>query len=279
MQLSSVVSDVKLEQDGGRWMVISPQNFAASPARMDVLFENLTTLKAQEFLPATTVAPELAVNKVQVSWKTIDGSSGSLTLHGEDYKRGIYATSSAQPTPFLVEAYIYDRLALDPSVFFHTLLVDLAPSQIKRIYVRQPSADNLDVSRTGTGPENWAISKPGNRPAGSPVDYDSLVKTLLELQPGKSVDQPKHAEDYGLKPAYFMKIEVYSDGKDPASVIYLGKKDESGNYYSTQDGQTYFTIERGLVDSFISAMQKKKGSSSGLRHRRRSKPSNMKMSY
>ena len=253
MQLSSSVSDIQLKQDGGAWTVTSPQNFAASPARMDVLFENLTTLKVQEFLPATTVAPELSVNKVQVNWTNSDGSSGNLTLHGEDFKRGIFATSSVQPTPSFVEAYIYDRLALDPSVFFHVLLVDLPPNQIKKIYVRQPGADNLEIERSGDKSTDWHITRPDNRPAGTADDYDGLIKTLLELQPGKSVDQPKHAEDYGLKPAYFMKIEVYADDKNPASVIYLGKKDESGNYYSTQDGQTYFTIEHGLVDLFISA--------------------------
>jgi hypothetical protein len=162
-----------------------------------------------------------------------------------------------------VEAYIYDRLALDPKVFFHVLLINLPAEQIKRLYIRQPSAQNLEIERTGTGGEDWRILRPAGRTYTDRGDFNRLIQALLAIQPAKTVPAPARAEDYGFEPVYFMKIEVYGAGQDPQSVIYLGKRDEAGDYYATQIGQAYFMISKDLVAAFIATVDKLRGPSPG----------------
>jgi hypothetical protein len=256
IQLSSAKADIVLENRSGNWFVTKPDLFPASPARMDVLFHDLTELAATEFLPSSTTAPELAVNGASASWKSSDGKAGWLKLHGEDIKKGIYATSSHQPTPFLVEAYIVERISLAPDVFFHVLMIDVAPEKIQRVLLRQPSAENLEIARAGEGKDEWRILRPADLLIVDTGNYARYMRALLALQPGKNIPPPSHASDYGFEPVYFIKIEVYTDGKDPQSVIYIGKQDENGDYYSTQDRQTYFLMKKDLVDSYIAAADK-----------------------
>jgi hypothetical protein len=183
-----------------------------------------------------------------------------LDLHGEDVSRGIYATSSWQPSPFLVEAYIYDRLALDPDVFFHIMLIDSTPEQIQRIYIRQPGAENLEIERTGRGPEDWRILSPEGRAYTDPGDFEAFTSALIALQPEDSVPLPDRPEDYGLEPVYYMKIEAYGAENSNIAVLYIGsKKDENGNYYATQDGYSYFTVNNELFTQFTEALDKLKG--------------------
>ncbi len=259
IQLSSVEADIHFEKDDSTWMVTRPQTFPASPARLGILFQNIRELCAVEFLPDDADDPELRMKSVKLVVTSADGVTGELTLHGEDYTRGIFASSSWQPSPFIVDAYIYDRLALDPGVFFHVLLIEFPTESIERIHIRLPGSENLEFIRTGAGIEDWEILKPEGRLYTDPGSFENFINALLALQPEDRVPIPEHVEDYGLEPVFFMKIEVYRERDMGKAFIYLGSTDENGNYYATQDGQSYFTIAGELVDNFISANSKLKG--------------------
>lgn len=259
IQLSSSVADIHLRKEAENWMVTRPSSFPANPARVAILMQNLEELKAVEFLEEDASASELRRKMIEVNITTAEGTEKTLTLRGEDISRGILATSSTQPSPFVVEAYIHDRLALDPNVFFYTRLIDFAAEQIARVHVRQPGAENLEIERTGEGTEDWRILRPEDRAFTDPGDFENFSEALMNLQPEESAPIPASPEDYGLEPVYFMKIEVYRERNMGEATIYLGSKNDQGNYYATQDGNSYFTIAGGLVDDFISATIKLKG--------------------
>ncbi len=258
-QLSSAVADIQFERDGSTWLTTSPTRFAASPARLQVLFQNIRELQSVEFLPMDASDPELSSTQIVLAMNMADGSSRELILHGEDYSRGIFATSSWQPSPFIVEAYIYDRLALSPSVFFHVLLIDIPIEQIERIHLRQPGSANLEILRDGTGPEDWIIMSPEDRSYTDPGDFENFTTALLSLQPEDTVPVPNRPDDYGFEPVYFMKIEVYRERDMGQTEIYIGSQDENGNYYATQDRFSYFVIDESIIDQFIETAVKLKG--------------------
>ena len=260
IQLSSSVAEIRLSKEEGNWMVTSPSSFPANPARVAILVQNLEELDAVEFLSEGASDPELSSKSIEVELSMTDGSRSLLTLYGEDISRGIFATSSTQPSPFIVEPYIEERLSLDPDIFFYTLLIDFPAEQIARVHIRQPGAENLEISRTGEGPEDWSILKPEDRLLTELGDFSSFITALTNLQPEDSVPIPNSPEDYGLEPVYFMKIEVYRQESSDIATIYLGSKDENGNYYATQDGSNYFTIADALVDDLVARTIKLKGS-------------------
>jgi hypothetical protein len=261
VQISSSAGEIQLDKENNSWMVAVPDRFPASPARLDVLFENILRLEASEFLPENADNPELNQNTVEVNLKSGDGDNYELTLHGEDIARGIFATSSWQPSPFLVEAYIHDRLALNPSEFIQTQLIDIPSEQIARILVRQPGSGNLEIERTGTGLEDWRIINPLDRSFTEPGDFQAFIDSLLALQPEYIVPAPAHSGDYGIEPVYFMKIEVYREREMGEAIIKLGSLDENGNYYATQDDTSFFTISAEVVDNFLAAESRLKGTS------------------
>ena len=261
VRISSVETEFRLEKENGSWMVTVPDRFPASPARVDILLENIARLEVNEFLPENADDAELRETTVEVRVSAENGGENDLTLHGEDISRGIFVTSSWQPSPFIVESYIYDRLALDPSVFIQTQLIDIPEGQIARIHVRAPGSDNLEIERTGQGPEDWRIINPPDRSFTEDGDFAAFIESLLALQPEYVVSAPSHAGDYGIDPVYFMKIEVYREREMGEAIIKLGSIDQNGNYYATQDGTSYFTISSELVNNFIAAEQKLKGSS------------------
>ncbi len=259
IQLSSAEGDIRLEKTDQAWSVTRPNNFPASPHRLDVLLHDLEVLRAVEFLPEDADDPELRKNDVEVLLAFDSNTSQELILHGEDYSRGIFATSSWQPSPFIVEASIHDRLALRPNVFYHVLLIDFPEEQIERVHVRQPGSENLEIRRTGAGGEDWQILRPEGRMFTEPGDFEQFIDALLALQPEDTVPIPETPQDYGLEPVYFMKIEVYRERNMGQSIIYIGSRDEAGNYYATQDGNSYFTIEGNMVSAFVDATGKLKG--------------------
>jgi hypothetical protein len=260
IRLSSSVADIQLDKQEGNWFVTSPTSFPANPARVAILLQNLQELDAVEFLDRDATDPELDRKSIEVDLSMTDGTTKNLILHGEDIDRGIFATSSSQPSPFIVEAYIHDRLALDPDVFFYTLLIDFPAEQIARVLIRQPGAENLELERIGEGPEDWRILRPEGRTASEPGDFEHFITALTNLQPEDTVPIPASPEDYGLEPVFFMKIEVYRQNSSDVATIYLGSKDENGNYYATQDGSNYFTIADALVDDLVARTIKLKGS-------------------
>lgn len=251
IQISSPVENFTLENKDDTWYVTSPKYFAASPGRLEILFQNISELKSIEFLPSDATNPELGTLNVEVSWKSTDGSKGWLKLHGEDYSKGIYASSSYQPTPFLVEAYIYDRLAISSKVFFRVLLIDVPQKELKKVIVRQPDAENLEIERTGSRITDWRVNKPSNTEPASSADFEKFILALNALEPKESIEPPEKAEDYGIEPVYKLKIEVMGKGKNPEAVIYIGKNDSKGDYYASQDKKSYFTIDKTLVNTFI----------------------------
>lgn len=258
IQISSAVADIRIERYDENWMVTEPRLFSASPARLDIFFHNVLELYAVEFLPGDAPDPELLENSASVTFGMRNGAPLELNLHGEDYSRGIFATSTYQPTPFIVEAYIYDRIALDPNVFFQILLIDIPTSQIKRVLVRQPSAENLEIERTGPDITEWRVLRPSGRTVADQRDFETFINMLLMLTPDKNIDPPQNPGDYGFDPVYFMKLEIYPEdsGALKESVIYVGNLDANGDYYATQDKVTYFTIERNLMDGFIQILDK-----------------------
>jgi hypothetical protein len=259
VQISSSAGELKIDKENDSWMVTVPDRFPASPARLDVLFENILRLEASEFLPENADNPELAQTTVDINLKSGGGINYELTLHGEDIARGIFATSTWQPSPFLVEAYIHDRLALNPSEFIQTQLINIPPAQIARILVRQPGAQNLEIERTGAGQEDWRITIPPDRSYTEPGDFQAYIDSLLALQPEYIVPAPAHPGDYGVEPVYFLKIEVFQEGETSEAVIKLGSQDDNGNYYATQDDTSFFTISAEAVDKFIAAESRLKG--------------------
>jgi len=259
IQLSSSESEFDLIKHETSWQLSGEETFQASPARVDQLFHDLAELTAIEFLPSDGTAPELDTVSVRVVLSPESGESYNLMLHGEDFSRGIFASSSWQPTPFIVEAYIYDRLALDPDLFFHITLIEMSAAQMARVHVRQPGSENLEIERTGDGPEDWRILRPEGRAYTDPGDFENFITALLSLQPAESIPIPDRPEDYGLEPVYYLKIEIQNEGAARQEVIYLGSRDENGNYYATQDGYSYFTMTCELVDALEFAANKLKG--------------------
>ena len=258
VHISSVEAEILLEKEEGDWNVTVPERFPASPARVDALLEHILRLETSEFLPENADDPELMLNTVEIGLTAENSEPVELTLHGEDISRGIFATSSWQPSPFLVDAYIYDLLALDPSVFIKTQLIDFPAEQIVKVHVREPGTENLEIERTGSGPEDWRILNPPDRNFTGEGDFQAFIDSLLALQPEYVVSAPGHTGDYGIDPVYYMKIEVYREREMDQAVIKLGAMDGNGNYYATQDGSSYFTIAGELVENFIIAAEKLK---------------------
>jgi len=259
IQLSSSVADLRFEKQDSRWILASPETFPASPARLGQLFHDLQELRAKEYLPENADNPQLAPSTVHVVLTSRDNSTQELTLHGEDYSRGIFATSTRQPSPFIVEAYIRDRLSLDPKVFFHVLLFDFAPEQVQRIHIRQPAAENLEIERTGKGAEDWKILRPEGRTYTDPGDFESFVSTLLALEPADTVPVPESPEDYGFEPVYFAQIEITLKENSEKATLFLGSRDKNGDYYATQDGRAYLLVSSGLIDKLLARAAKLKG--------------------
>jgi len=257
IQLFSPVADIQLEKRDDEWMVTKPNTFPASLHRLGILFHDLEGLMVEEFLGIDADDPELAESRVRAVLTSGDGAVTELVLHGEDIARGIFTTSSYQPTPFIVDASIYDRVALDPDVFVHILLVDFPPEQIDTVRVRQPGSENLEIQRIGAGPRDWQVVRPENVAEPAPIDFEDFITALLALQPEESIPPPSRPEDYGLQPVYFMKIEVLRRGGEQVT-IYFGSRDEKGNYYSTQDSVSFFTVHRDLVTAFQSATNRLK---------------------
>ncbi|HEX9746282.1 MAG TPA: DUF4340 domain-containing protein [bacterium] len=253
IQLSSVNTEVEIDRINNNWIVHGESDFSASPARLDILFHDLTELAAAEFLPEGETDPELNQVSTGVHLENADGSSINLFLHGEDYSRGIFATSDYQPTPFIVEAYIYDRLALNPEVFFHILLIDVSTDQIERVLIRQPSVENLEIKRTGSRDGDWEVLRPAGIKTVNAALYTDIINTLIQLEPEENIPAPDRPDDYGLAPSYFMKIEVYpKDDSGLESVqIYVGNKMPSGGYIATADSMTYFTINADYLAQLI----------------------------
>ncbi|MFH1676532.1 MAG: DUF4340 domain-containing protein [bacterium] len=259
IRLLSPVADLKIEREAGRWYVTEPEKFPASDKRVEQVIHDISDLKAAEFLPANASDPQLSENRVDVTLGFSDKTTKSLTLHGEDLKRGIFVTSSTQPSPFITEAYIYDRVALSPDVFFHILLIDMPTEEIERILVRQPSSQNLEIKRTGKKIEEWQILRPEDRLYTDPGDFENFIDSLLALEPKKNIPPPKQSSDYGIYPAYFMKVEVYREKDGGHVYIYLGNIDNNDDYYASLDGNSYFTIDGRLVDGFIERLDKLRG--------------------
>ncbi|HDS30672.1 MAG TPA: DUF4340 domain-containing protein [Firmicutes bacterium] len=253
MQLNSEQADIHFKNEDSKWMITSPQSFTANPTRMDILFQNIGTLVAEEFLPANASDPELETLSVRLEMKTVDGATGYLTLHGEDTSRGIFARSSYQPTPFIVQPYIYNRLALDSGVFFHTELINISRALIKRIIVRQPGARNLEIAKTNQSDTNWQVLRPDDPPQSSPEDFDKFIEMVFALQPQTRIPPPEKPSDYGIDPVYFMLIEVHPFDDSAKNEIAIGNRDHEGNYYATTDNLSYFVINAELLDNFIAA--------------------------
>jgi hypothetical protein len=259
MQLSSVQADIHFEKDGDEWVITSPQSFTASPARIDILFENVRELVAEEFLPADVTDPELSTTTVTLRLTFADGSGEDLKLHGEDLSRGIFATSSYQPTPFIVQSYIYDRLALKPDVFFQMDIIDFPKAMVGRIHVRQPEAENLEIERMGEGDEGWRILRPPDRAYTDPGDFTKFLDALYALQPEVRVPPPSRPGDYGTDPVYYLLIEIHNLDDTGSSEIVIGSRDPDGNYYATVDDRSFFTINSDLMTKFIEATDKLRG--------------------
>jgi hypothetical protein len=260
VQISSSTAEIGLDKEENGWMVNIPERFPASPARLDLFFDHIQRLEAVEFLPENAGNPELAEKSVEVELASPDNDIYTLTLYGEDISRGIFATSSWQPSPFIVEAYIFDRLALDPSVFINTNLIGFPATQIAKVLVREPGSDNLEIERTGSGPEDWRIINPAGRNFTEEGGFQAFINSLLALQPEYIVPPPAQSGEYGMDPVYYMKIEVTREQDMGTTYIKLGALDENGNYYATQDNSSYFTISSGLVDAFVAAEMKLKAS-------------------
>lgn len=259
IQISSVQGEINLVNENGIWMIKGPERFAASPARLALFFDHVKRLEAVEFLPENADDPELNENPAQVTFEAEDGTLSILTLHGEDYQRGIFASSSSQPTPFIVEAYIYDRLALDPSIFFHVQLFDFPPDEIKKLYVREPGSSNLELQRSAGVSGRWEILKPEDQAGAVDSGFQAFIDSLYDLTPEYRVNPPDRMGEYGIEPVYHLKVEVFR-GEDMEKVEFkLGSRDSNGNYYATQDGLSYFTIAGELVDRFVHTVAILKG--------------------
>lgn len=260
IQISSVVADIHFRKQDATWMITSPRHFAANPSRLDILLHDIRELEVVEFLPEDAADPELRTVFLEAHFAWADGSQEFLILHGEDYSRGIFATSSYQPSPFIVEAYISERLAVNPNVFFHVTLIDFPRADFHRVHVRQPNADNLEIERTGDGPGDWRVLRPHDRDLVDPGDFENFINALLALQPEVGVDHPRRSGDYGIDPVYYMMVEIHPKSGEQHAEIYLGSRDLQGNYYATTDGNSYFTIHSRMVQNFIEATNKLRGS-------------------
>jgi hypothetical protein len=261
IQLSSSIEDIFfVKQSPGFWHVMEPSAFAASPARISQLFRDIQELKATEFLPVDADDPALNEELVEVHLSLNDGTMHEFILHGETESYDFYATSSWQPTPFIVEPWAYDRLALDSNIFFHVLLIDFAVEEIERVLVRRPGSSNLEILRTGNDLDDWIILRPENHPGASRGDLIAFMTALLNLQPMERIPDPRPAEEYGLDPSFFIKIEAYRENDLGKAEVYIGARDSSGDFYATQDPPdnrtSFFFINDQLVDEFLSATVK-----------------------
>ncbi|MCK4721062.1 DUF4340 domain-containing protein [bacterium] len=259
IQISSVQGEINLVNDDGTWMIRGPERFAASPARLALFFDHIKRLEAVEFLPENANDPELDKKSTQVTFEAVDGTRSILTLHDEDYQRGIFASSSSQPTPFIVEAYIYDRLALDPAIFFHVQLFDFPPDEIERLYVREPGSSNLEIQRLDGVHGRWEILKPEDRAGTFNDGFQAFIDSLYDLTPEYRINPPERMGAYGIEPVYYLKVEVFRGEEMEKVEFKLGSRDSNGNFYATQDGLSYFTIAGELVDRFVSAVAILKG--------------------
>ena len=253
IQLSSVQGDLLFERHNQSWLLTSPQTFEANPDRMEILFQNIRELRAVEFLPVDASDPELNAVSVELKLHKQNGSLVVLTLHGEDISRGYFTSSSYQPTSFITEAYIYERLALRPEVFFTQTLIRIPRGGVFRVLVREPDADNVEIERTGSGEGDWRLLRPSGTPRRSAQAYVSFIESVFDLRPAARIPPPDRPGEYGLEPVFFMLIEVYPESGEDQTEIYIGDRNSDGNYYSTTDFISFILLPADLVQNFINA--------------------------
>jgi len=265
IQLSSVTAEIHLErEESGDWIMTYPESFGASPNRMDKLFHDIEELASVSFIEPGGEFAELSQLNVEVMMTAGDGSRYELSIRGENTDRdavrgGFFATSSYQPTPFTVEDYIYDDLAIAPENFFKALLIDFPTDQIQTIVVRQPGT-NLEIERTGEGMQAWSIVKPDGRVANSPADFENFLSAMFSIRPEAIIPPPEHPGDYGIDPAYWVKIEVAREPGQEGAEIYFGNQNDDGYYYATQDRISYFLVSERIVQQFMTSNNVLKGS-------------------
>jgi len=249
-QLSSAEGEITIEMAGPRWKVTAPQTFTANPSRVDVVFHDLEELAAKEFIGADFSDPRLEMRNVDVTLNLSGGKTDELHILGEDITKGYYAESSWQPSPFIVEAYIYERLAVPWDVFFYTVLFDLAPETIRKIVVRQPGGENIEIERTGLGQGDWKVVKPEGAIIEDSGVFAGFIDAMLAMEPDNTVTEDITSEDMGLSPSYYLKIEVVSETGEQY-VLKLGKRDINGSYFATQDDSSFMTIPSQDVEAFL----------------------------
>jgi len=254
-QLSSAEGEIAIEKVGSQWKLTAPQNFTANPSRVDVVFHDLEELAAKEFVGADFSDPRLDMRNVDVTLNLSGGKTNELHILGEDITKGYYAESSWQPSPFIVEAYIYERLAVPWDVFFYTVLFDLPPETIRKIVVRQPGGENIEIERTGTGQGDWKVVKPEDAVIEDSGVFGGLIDAMLAMEPDNTVTEDISSEGMGLSPSYFLKIEVVSETGEQYA-LKLGKRDINGSYFATQDGSSFMTIPSQDVEAFLQSADK-----------------------
>jgi len=252
IQLSSAQEEIFFDVIDSAWKVTSPRLFSANPSRMDIFFHDLEELQADEFLPDGTSDPHFDTTNIEVLLTTSTGEQHDLNIYGEDIQRGYFAQSSWQPSPFIVEAYIYSRLAVNSDKFFYTVLIDIAPAAMTNIHLRQPGAENVEIERNGTRENDWTVLKPNRAVVSEENAFSTFIVTLLAMKPDSSVPQSVSPGDMGLTPSFFLKIEVASENGDTGT-LKLGSRDDYGSYYATIDDISFITIPAQQVDAFLDA--------------------------
>jgi len=247
---------ISLEKDAdGIWALESPIGTDADPGEVETFITAALDAETKRDLGTLSelgaVLSNYGLDAPALSITLSSGATSETVHFGEHTPSGeeIYVYKGSQengdPSVFLIYDAVFNDLDLDVTTFRDRRLLAFIPDEVKKVSLKR---HGVTTAIELAGDDTWNIKEPYSFPANQ-EEVEALILTITDSRAVSFVTVATgNLFSYGLDNPDISIAFYDADGK--TSTLYVGKKDENGNYYARREGRSeVFTIEPVILES------------------------------
>ncbi|MDD8020318.1 MAG: DUF4340 domain-containing protein [Acidobacteriota bacterium] len=267
LELSSRELAWKLIKKGDDFYLISPVEALASSSQIDSILNNLSALKARNFLAEDKKLEDLKAYGLHPPEYTIrlmlaNGQEIILSLRKKE--ETVIATTSLLAKIVQVDNQIINDICKKASELREKRIAQFNSWRATALTIKRGS-ESFSLVKEKSGdkdkPEdNWyLITQTGQKELAEASQAESLLRQLEYLEAIDFIDRPQALEAYGLdKPQYEIIIKVKAeDDKEKTIKLFFGQKLKDKNQVAVKnsDFAYLFLIDFNLLSSWPSGVE------------------------
>jgi len=262
IELNSKENAWKLIKKGESWYFTSPIEALASTSQIDSILNNLSTVKAKDFLAEEKRPEDLKASGLDQPDYTIklilaDGQELAINLNKKEEK--LLATSSQLAKIVEVEAQLVNNVARPASELREKKVALFNSWEATSLAIKKGDRSFVVIKEKsgekGQEQEDWyLLTDGGQKELADSSKVESFLRNLEYLQAVDFIDRPGDLKKYGLdKPEYEITLKTKSEDTEEKSInLFFGQKLEGKDQLAVQnsDFNYLFLIESSALASW-----------------------------